>query len=155
MLAFILALIGLSFKIKGVEQKRLEGAYYLEIDNSTDYAIKIYAPHYKRHISRYQRPQSDKLYGPLPYSIGKPGSEIKIESKTWDRPITIDFKGKEHTFVKKLVLNRKKRKGTTTTFLVTISWPLFSLNDCYCVTIEENNPKELPNFANWIKTFFD
>ena len=119
-------------------EKAKVGGPEVKIINKTNSTVKVYSDSEHRYIAYNVISGEKRTLGPFKNYIGPAGTSIKLEGDRWDRPVLVEFKGKETSISKKLVEDRKSRfSGTVRTIKVDMSWPLFSSHFGYNVTLTE------------------
>lgn len=156
---FFTVVLSVAYKKHLDDQKMLLGGTQIRIINNTDAVLKCYSSSERKYITRSLQANVEHTFGPFPNRIGKPNSTITIESKKWDRPIVLEFKGHGYAFSKKIIENRKIQgknaiSGIPLKIKIHVDWPLFSNQNGYNISITPVTYDELPNFGVMIKRLF-
>lgn len=142
-LTFVVVTLGLVFGLFGIltvvsNAKAKKGGPEVRIINDTETAINIYSGTEKRFIGYNIKPNEARVLGPFKTNIGSDGTWLRIDGKRWDRPVKVEFKGKELTRTKKLVEDRKtKFSGKVRTIKIDMSWPTFASHNGYDVELSQ------------------
>lgn len=156
---FAMVVMFLGYRVYVKAEYMKVGGSEIYINNDTSGTLKIYSSAERKYITRSLQPGTSRTFGPFCKKMGAPGTSLRIECKKWDRPLVVDFKGREHTFSKKIVENRKKKgkryfSGTPIRVQVDADWPLIATQDGYDINIKQISKKELPNFGIYLKRLF-